>query len=90
MKQTKLSWCHLFRPILVNALSTSEISDTLYTVQTCKIIVSVSLGFENVIESTESDPGFESSGFGSIAPKMLWIQYLAGINHFAECRENRL
>jgi len=24
-----------------------------------------------------------------IAPKMLWIHYLVGVSHFAECRENR-
>jgi len=24
-----------------------------------------------------------------IAPKMLWICYLVGVSHFAECRENR-
>jgi len=24
-----------------------------------------------------------------IVPKMLWIHYLAGVSHFAECRENR-
>ena len=25
-----------------------------------------------------------------IAPKMLWIHYLVGVSHFAECRESRL
>ena len=25
-----------------------------------------------------------------IAPKMLWIHYLVGVSHFAECCENRL
>jgi len=24
-----------------------------------------------------------------IASKMLWIHYLVGVSHFAECRENR-
>ena len=24
-----------------------------------------------------------------IAPKVLWIHYLVGVSHFAECRENR-
>jgi len=24
-----------------------------------------------------------------IAPKMLWIYYIIGVSHFADCRENR-
>jgi len=34
--------------------------------------------------STKSDPDV-----CRIAPKMLWIHYLVGVSHFAECRENR-
>ena len=32
----------------------------------------------------DSDPDVRQ-----IAAKMLWIHYLVGVSHFAECRENR-
>jgi len=46
--------------------------------------------------STKSDPIYKSGHPDSdqdvcwIASKMLWIHYLVGVSHFAECRENRL
>jgi len=43
----------------------------------------------------DSNPDFQiNANFDSdvcrIARRVLWIKYLVGISHFAECRENRL
>jgi len=41
----------------------------------------------------DSNPDFPinpKSDVRRIAPKMLWVHYLVGVSHFAECHENRL
>ena len=40
----------------------------------------------------DSNPNYRitpDSGVYRNSPKMLWIYYIVGVSHYAECRENR-